>query len=115
MRAGDLRHSLDVQSRNQTQDAFGAQVVAFTTVASGVRAAINPVSGRELAVFGARFTDISHSITVRYEALWADPRTNATYRLLFGTRIFDVHASLNVDERNREVTLICTEGMSDGR
>ena len=51
---------------------------------------------------------------MRYQPLLADPKVVAGYRALYKGRIFNIHASMNEDERNTVLTLLASEGMDDG-
>jgi head-tail adaptor len=57
---------------------------------------------------------VTHSVTVRFAPQLANPKDVAAMRILFGTRIFDIHDSINEDERNRMVTLMAEEGLNNG-
>jgi len=59
-------------------------------------------------------SEISHQITVRYQALFADTREVSAYRILYRTRIFNIHAAINDEERNAVITLLASEGLDEG-
>jgi SPP1 family predicted phage head-tail adaptor len=111
--AGKLRKSIVLQRRDSTQDSYGAQVTTWSDVAQ-VRAEIVPMSGRELLVGQAFNAEVSHQITVRYFKELANPIEVAKLRAVYGNRIFNIHASINFEERNRMVTLYASEGLNDG-
>ena len=113
MEAGKLRKSIVLQRRDSTKDSYGAQTTTWSDLAQ-VRAEIVPISGRELLVGQAFNAEVSHQITVRYFQELANPIEVAKLRALYGTRIFNIHASINADERNRMVTLYASEGLNDG-
>src|SRR6266403_3642030 len=113
MRAGQLRHRVVVEQQAQTQDSFGGQPLTWSTVATDW-GDINPLSGREREAAQAINVEISHEITIRYQSGFADPKAMAAYRLRYGSRLFNIHGTLNVDERNREITVLAGEGMNVG-
>ena len=113
LRRGELNRYVAIQSRTQATDSFGGQSETWTTIKS-VYAKIEALSGRELVAANAVATEVSHRITVNYDAIFSDPRIVATYRVLYGTRIFDVEACLNIDEENRVIELLALEGMTLG-
>jgi SPP1 family predicted phage head-tail adaptor len=113
MRAGDLRHLVVIEKRAATQDTFGEQSQTWQTVDT-VWADINPLSGREREAAQAINVEISHEITIWYQAQFSDPKVMAVYRVRYGTRLFNIHGTLNVDERNREITILAGEGMNIG-
>jgi SPP1 family predicted phage head-tail adaptor len=111
MRAGNLRHQIVIEQRSATQDSFGGLPETWSTLKT-VYAEIQPLSGREKEAAQAINVDISHQINIRYQSAFADPRVTAAYRVRFGSRLFNIHASMNVDERNQEITLLASEGMN---
>lgn len=113
MRAGTLTRLIAIQQQTVTKDSFGGQVLAWTTLKS-VYAFIEALSGNERMAAMSYSTDVSHRVTVRYDAMFDDPRVAATYRILYGARIFNIEAALNLDESNREMQLICSEGLNLG-
>lgn len=113
MRAGQLNRYVQIQQRGATRDTFGQQVETWITL-KPVYAYIEALSGTERAAAQSISTDVSHRLTFRYDDIFADPRVVATYRVLYGTRIFDVNVMLNIDETNRTIQLLATEGMTYG-
>ena len=111
MRAGNLRHQITLQSPQTTRDSVGEQTLAFTTVAT-VPAEVSPISGREQFLAAQRQASTTHLVTIRYSPDVAS--LNATWRVLFGTRVFSIDAPpRNIDERNIMLELQCTEGLRD--
>lgn len=113
MRAGDLRRRVTLQSRSTIKDSFGAQSTAWSDVAT-VWAEVSPLSGRELMAAQSINVEISHLVTIRFQQQFAGPKAVAAMRILYGDRIFNIHASLDTDERHRSIQLTCSEGLSDG-
>lgn len=113
VRGGTLNRSINIQSRTTGKDSFGGQTQTWTTLKT-VYALIEALSGSERAAAMSYSTDVSHRVTVRYDALWSDPRAVATYRIQYGTRLFNIEAAMNVDEANKVIELICSEGLNLG-
>ncbi|ARK96164.1 phage head closure protein [Burkholderia pseudomallei] len=113
MRAGQLNRLVAVQQRSTARDSFGQQIETWTTI-KPVYAYIEALSGSERAAAQSISTDVSHRFTLRYDAIFADPRVVATYRIVYASRIFDINAALNIDESNRTVELLASEGMTNG-
>lgn len=113
MRAGDLRHRVTFQSRSMAADSFGAQSPVWTDVAT-VSAQISPLSGRELQAAQAINVEISHSIVIRYQEIFAGPKAVAAMRILYGDRIFNIHASIDPDERRKSLQITASEGLNLG-
>lgn len=113
MRAGDMRHRVTFQARSVSKDTFGAQSEQWRDVAT-VWADVAPLSGRELFAAQAVNVEISHSVTIRYQQQFAGPKAVAAMRIMYGDRLFNIHASMDVDERHRELKLTCSEGLNNG-
>ena len=111
--AGALTRRLTIQARVASQDSFGAQSENWIEVMT-VWAAIEPLSGRELMTARSISTELSHQITIRYQPIFANPKTVAGYRGVYRGRIFNIHASMNADESNSRITLLASEGLNDG-
>lgn len=107
--AGDMRHVVTVQQRAVTVDSYGEQSTTWSDLHEPVFAAIEPLSGRELIAALSEQSEITHKVRIRYLAGVA-PK----HRLVFGARYFDILAVRDVDERNREMELLCSEGMATG-
>ena len=113
LRAGQLTRRIRIQSRAASQDSFGGPNLVWSDVAT-VWAEIRPITGRELESARRIASEVSHQILVRYQPLLADPKVVAGYRALYKGRIFNIHASMNEDERNTVFTLLASEGIDDG-
>jgi SPP1 family predicted phage head-tail adaptor len=118
MRAGDLRRRVTIQTRDTSRDTYGQQVTTWTDYMTGVPAAIEPLSGRELVAAQAVFTEVTHLVRVRYSDMLSDPKKVAAMRVVYQnggtTRNFNIGASENVEERNREMHLFTSEGVNNG-
>jgi len=103
MQAGKLRTRIEVQQNTTTTNDVGETVSSWETVKTRW-ASIIPLTGREymLAVFAQ--ADISHTIQMRYF-----PDIDQSYRLKYGTRIFEIASVLNLNERNKTLHLQCKE------
>lgn len=108
MRAGHLRHRIVIQQSIITRDSYGQPVASWVSVAT-VWAAIEPLSGRELIAAQAVQSEITTRISLRYL-----PGITSAMRVVHGTRIYNIKTLLNLDERNRELQLMCSEGLNDG-
>lgn len=113
VRAGTLRRRLAFQTRSTAQDASGQPANVWTTafIAWGD---IEPMTGRELIAAAAVQSAVTHMVTVRWRPELSNPQAVAAMRILYGTRIFNIHAAMNEDERNRVVSLMCEEGLNNG-
>jgi SPP1 family predicted phage head-tail adaptor len=113
VQAGKLRKRLVLQSRAAGLDSVGSPSNVWTDVAT-VWGELLPMSGRALLAAQAVKSELTHEITLRYRAEFANPITAAEMRVVYGGRYFNIHAVLNKDERNRELTLMASEGLNNG-
>jgi SPP1 family predicted phage head-tail adaptor len=113
VRAGALTRPVSVESRSTQRDSFGGQSTVWTPVKT-VYAAIEALSGSELVAAQQFATEVSHRFTVRYDAIFADPKAATAYRLVYRGRIFNITAPLNIDEADRTIELLASEGLNNG-
>jgi len=113
MRAGNLRRRVQIQARAAGQDSLGQPLTDWATITT-VWADVEPLSGRELIKAQATLSEVTHLVTIRYQAQFADPLAMAKNRILYGTRVFNIHASIDPGERHDALQLSCSEGLSDG-
>lgn len=106
MRAGNLRHRIQIQQPVMIQDDYGSPVETWQTICE-VWASILPLRGQELFQAQQWQSKISHKVTIRYRS-GISPR----YRVLFGDRVFEVETVINVTELNRDVQMLCSEVLS---
>lgn len=105
MRIGQLREQIALQQNTPTVDAHGQPIASWATTAT-VYARLDPLSGREFIEGARRDADITHRITIRYRA---DITPTTAWRILYGTRVFDIEAVLNLDERDRVWQIMARE------
>ena len=111
--AGALRRRITLQTRTTTQDSFGGQSTTWIDVAS-VWASIEPSGGRELMTAQAMNIEAPSTITIRWQPAFRDPKAVAAMRAVYGSRIYNIHASENPEERNSVLVLLASEGLNDG-
>ena len=93
MRAGPLRHLVEVQRATEGRASDGGVTQTWSTLASR-RASIEPLNGREFFEQAATQADISHRIRMRhFEGL--TPKD----RIVFRSRVFELEHVRNVNER----------------
>lgn len=69
-----------------------------------LRGNVKPVTGREVQRLEQVVAGVTHTVQLRYV-----PDLNPKDRLMFGTRILNIEVAQNVEERNREMLLLCIE------
>lgn len=108
MRAGTLRHRVTLQSPTGTRDSYGQRTTTWDDVAT-VWASIEQLDERERFAAAQLQASATHRVRVRYETALA--AINATWRVLFGERVFVLAGPPNnVGERGLTLELLCTEG-----
>lgn len=104
MRAGQLRHQVTLQQLGaRVDDGTGGGSIPFNDVAS-VWAAIEPLTGRELLDAGQYDPSLTHRVRIRYYA-----GVRPSWRIKYATRLFDVKSIADLEERHREMDLMCEE------
>ena len=103
MRAGLLRHRVSLQHRAIARNSWGDETNTWNTYDT-VWASIRPLSGNERAAQAQAQTEISHDIRIRYHKV-----VKPQHRISYGDRVFEINAVIDVEERKRELQLMCTE------
>ena len=103
---GMMRYRVQLQSPSDTTDAGGGRSQSYTRVAD-IYANIVPKSGKESFQRGKIQAETTHDIFIRYRS-----DIDASYRIVYESRSFNIKSILNVDERDRYYKLSCTEGVA---
>ena len=111
MEAGKLRKRIVIEAPIAHRDSHGQNVPIWTAQAD-VWCSIKQLSGRQIAMAGAKTitATATHEIRMRYRA---DLTLQIGYHRLrmegVTNRAFSINQVLNIDERNAELVLTCTE------
>ncbi len=103
--AGNLRHQITIEQVVEGRDSFNAVTEEWVPIVT-LWASVEPIRGREFFEAQRVNAEISHRIKVRYY-----PGITSKMRARFGERIFRIEAALNIEERNREIHLMCVEAV----
>lgn len=103
IRAGKLRHQVDLQERVSDPDAMGDLADEWATYAT-VWCAVEPVSGQEVEVAKVLDARVTHKIRMRYQ-----PDLHPTHRILFGTRVMHIKDVRTWEERGAETVVLAEE------
>ena len=114
LRAGQLNRRIRIQAPSATLDAYGIPVPGWTDFLT-VWGFVEALTGRELFNAQQVASEVTHRITIRFNALLTDTRLVATYRVLYAGRAFNIHAVMNEDEGNVTMALLASEGLNDGQ
>lgn len=107
MRAGDLRHRVEIVRAAVTRDASGAEVKTWPTLAHRW-AQVRPLNGQEQLQAQQAQASMTHRIRIRYyEGLTVEDR------IKFDGRFFDINSIADQDERHREMLLMCSESPTE--
>lgn len=101
----DLRHRITIQSFTKVADGQGGYTTTWADVKT-VWAKIENVTGVE-KVFAQRLdTNYDHKITIRYTT-----GISPKMRIVFDSRIFQIHSVSKVDERRWFTEILAIEGV----
>jgi len=103
MRAGKLRHKVEIQSYTATSDSMGGTTEVWATVET-VWAQVQPLSSREYFQQQQIQSQATHRVTLRYTS-----NVNHKSRLLFGSRYLYVQSIRNIEEIGDKMELLCSE------
>ena len=103
MQAGDLRNRVTIKQKSVTREASGAEAIAWLVVAT-VWAAVEPLSGREFITMRQERAEISTRIRIRYMA-----GLTPSMRVYWGQRMYEIDTVIEIQERMREIHLMCRE------
>lgn len=107
--AGKKNNKVILQSPAGSRDAVGERVTTWTDVAT-VWASIEPLSVRDAFLAAQAHASTTHRVRID----WSTDVDNidGSWRVLFGSRVLVIDgAPRNIGERNREIELLCTEGL----
>lgn len=110
MLAQRLRHRITLQQKTVTQDPLGTAITqAWSDWLAAEPAEVVPLSGREFIQAGGKHAAVTARITIRWR-----PGVDATMRVLFDGGIYNIEAVLPDPSGRRWLTLMVSEGASDG-
>jgi SPP1 family predicted phage head-tail adaptor len=109
MRAGNLRHLIDIEQNVIAVDENGDRSEAWSSIHQ-CWASIETGNGREFFAARQVMADLTHTIRMRYRAgLSPAMRVRYTDQKTQATRYFDIKSILNPDERDEMLTMQATE------
>ena len=108
IRSGKLRHTVIIQEPDETGDELGQPVKTWIEFAK-VRASVEPLQGREFFSAGQYNSEVTVRIRMRYIE-----GVTTKMRVSFKSKIYNIEAPINFQERDIELQLMCSEGVNDG-
>ena len=110
IKAGVLRHRIDIEQLTITQDSSGDAVRSWSALHSSVPASIEPLSARDFIAASAVQSQIVARITIRYRA-----GLNASMRLNHNGTIYNISGILPDKDSGLEyLTMPVTAGVNEG-
>lgn len=103
MRAGRLRHRVQLQQVTETRDVYGGVVRSWTTFARPW-ASVEPLSGNELLKAQQVIAGVTHRVRLRHR-----DGITASLRFVHRGRNLNIKGFVNPEERNRELECMCME------
>lgn len=103
MQAGRLRHRVSIQQRVEARNGYGELIATWSTLAT-VWGSVEPIRGREFFEAEQVQSEISTRVRIRYY-----DGITAQMRVLFGSRKLQILAVIDVNERHKEMQLMCKE------
>lgn len=103
MEAGKLRHRITIKQKTVVRDEFGGEQITWTALYT-VWSEVMPLSGAEVVRFGLEEAEATVRVRMRY-------RSGIMPKMIvsWGDRTFDILATSNRYERNKELWLECRE------
>lgn len=100
---GAMRHRLVIEQVARLADDGGGAVETWTALGE-VWGAVVPVSGAERIGGEALSGDVTHVVHLRHR-----PDLQPAMRMRLGTRLLEILAVIDVDERRRRLRCLCRE------
>lgn len=105
MKAGKLRHKINLQRNYPEQNPLGEPLPNWINYAADIAAEVAPLVGKEF--YGAQ--QINTELTSKVRLRWRDG-VKAGDRVVFKNRLFLIATPpINVNEKNHELILMCRE------
>jgi len=108
MRGGAYRHRVLIESYTEVVDSFGQAIKTWATFANPF-AAVEPLNGTEYFLSESTAAETNVRIRMRYQA-----GINKKMRVTHDGKFYNIEAIIDKSERNRELHLMCSEGLNDG-
>jgi len=109
MLSAKLRHRIDIEQLTITRDQWGGVIETWTKFATGIPAAIVPLSGKEYIASSATQATVDTRMTIRFIS-----GVLPSMRVLFGNVKYNIRAVLPDPTLQRHLTLMCETGANDG-
>ena len=115
MRAGRLRHRLNLQQQVETRDSYGGAIITWSTTKQ-VWGAVEALSGSENFTADQVNYQLQVRIIIRYGSEWSNINNKWRVQDVNSSRKYDIHSVIQPEHRSRPNTvieMICTESEKD--
>jgi SPP1 family predicted phage head-tail adaptor len=115
LRAGALRHRINLIRQSSTKGTYGDDVVSWSTDKS-VWAAVWPIKGNEYYQAQQVSSVVTHRIRIRHTTFSNSTAISARHRIEMkdGARMWEIESVINPEEENRMLDMMCKETTSSG-
>lgn len=110
MRAGELRHRVELQRPEFNQDPVTGEMTPTWLEVAKLYASIEPLSARDFIAASAAQSKVSARLLIRYRA-----GVDSTMRIIHRGKIYNIEGVLPDQKSGLDyLTLPCSEGVDDG-
>jgi SPP1 family predicted phage head-tail adaptor len=104
LQAGKLRHRIQIVKPDGVQDTMGGVPQNEMSIIANVWADIQTLTGRDMLVSDQFMSEVNIQVTIR----WRND-VDASCRIWFNGKTFQVTAVMNPDQRTKMLVLNCVE------
>lgn len=109
LKAGRLRHRVELQAKSVTRDNYGAETITWIAIVSYASdgkfaAECLPLSGREYLAARSEVAETLIKVRIRWRA-----DVSTANRVVWDGRVYDIEAALDTGGRHEELVLMCKE------
>lgn len=104
MKAGRLRHLVDIQQKSVTRNTFGEEVVTWATFADDIWASVEPIRGQEFVALRQQGSELTTRIRCRYVS-----GVTPSMIVRFNGEEYAISEVISPMERDRELELLCVK------
>ena len=106
MNSGELRNKIVIKVQPTDQDGYGEKIedTALWNNFITCWASILPISGREFFIAQQVNATVTTRIKIRYTSA-----ITPGMRVVFGEKVYDIKTVLDIEERHKEIHLMCEE------
>ncbi|QDP49539.1 MAG: putative head completion protein [Prokaryotic dsDNA virus sp.] len=105
---GKLKFLVELQSATTTSDGAGGVTEAYSKIAD-IWCDIQPISAIEEYRQGKLKEKVTHKLIMRYRS-----DINTSYKIVYGSREFNIRGILDLGNRNRFLEVKVEEGVAHG-